>query len=63
MRVAKQDNATIQNKFGNSSFEFSKKSMQQINYLNGIPQKLNFKSALNFGFENRIVVLEIETIK
>jgi hypothetical protein len=63
LRVAKQDSATVQKKFGNNNFEFSEISMQEINYLKGIPQKSYSKRIVNFGFEDRIAVLEVETIK
>jgi hypothetical protein len=62
-KVEKQDSITIRNKFANTAFEFSEKSVQQINYLKGIPQKSNITRVMNFGFENRTSVLEIETIE
>jgi hypothetical protein len=61
--VAKIDSATIQHRFADTEFEFSEKSIQQINYLKGIPQKTNFIRVVNFGFENRTSRLDIETIE
>jgi hypothetical protein len=60
--VEKQDSTDIQNRFGNVEFELSEKSVQEINYLNGILLKANFTSVANFGFEYRTSGLEVETI-
>jgi hypothetical protein len=60
--VENLDSMVIERRFGNTTFEFSEKSIQTINYLKGIPQKTSFTRLVNFGYENRISELEIETI-
>jgi hypothetical protein len=41
--------------------EFTESSMQQLDFSKGIVQKSNFTRKMNFGFQNRTTVLEIET--
>ena len=59
----KQDSSTIRNRFGDSVFELSEISVQNINYLKGIPLTADFTTVLNYGFENRTNKLDIETIQ
>lgn len=61
-QVTPKDSVAIKNYFSNNSFEFSEKSTQQINYIKGIPVKSVFTRIINFGFEIRNTVLEIDTI-
>jgi hypothetical protein len=45
-----------------ASLEMTESSMQQIDFSKGIIQKSFFKRTMNLGFQNRIILLEIETV-
>ncbi|HXB44199.1 MAG TPA: hypothetical protein VNV85_09095 [Puia sp.] len=44
-----------------ASLTMTENTMQQIDYARGIIQESFFKRTMNFGFQNRTIVLEIET--
>lgn len=60
-KVSKKDATTIESELRNEKLEFTESSMQQLDFSKGIIQKSNFTRTMNFGFQNRITVLEIET--
>jgi hypothetical protein len=61
-RIDKEDSAMIARKLGSFSSEFTQKSSQTIQYAKGILLHSKFQMIMNFGFENRSSVLEIETV-
>ena len=60
-KVSKKDSKAIEDELRNEKLEFTESSMQQLDFSKGIVQKSNFTQTMNFGFQNRTTVLEIET--
>ena len=59
--VSKKDAAAIESELRNEKLEFTENSVQLLDFSKGIIQKSNVTRKMNFGFQNRTTVLEIET--
>jgi hypothetical protein len=60
-KISQKDSKSIEDELRNENLEFTESSMQQIDFSKGIVQKSNFTRKMNFGFQSRTTVLEIET--
>ena len=60
-KASKKDAVTIESELRNEKLEFTESSMQQLDFSKGIIQKSNFTRKMNFGFQKRTTILEIET--
>lgn len=61
--VKKATNSNLQaiEEMNKVNMEMTENTMQQIDFSRGIVQKSFFKRTMNFGFQNRVTLLEIDT--
>lgn len=62
VKKATNNNPQAIEKMNKASLEMTENTMQQIDFSKGIIQKSFFKRTMNFGFQNRTTILEIETV-
>jgi hypothetical protein len=60
-KVSKKDSNAIEEDLRKEPLAYNESSMQQIDFSKGIIQKSSYTRNMNFGFQKRILVLEIET--
>ena len=62
VKKATNSNPQAIDEMNRASLEMTENTMQQIEFSKGIIQKSFFKRTMNLGFQNRITLLEIETV-
>jgi len=62
-KASTMDAKTIEAEIGKQHIEVSESTMQQINYITTLVIKSFFKRTMDFGFQNMVTLLEIETVK
>jgi len=62
VKKATNNNPQAIEEMNKASLEMTENTMQQIDFSKGIIQKSFFKRTMNFGFQNRTTLLEIETV-
>jgi hypothetical protein len=62
VKKATNSNPQAIDEMNKASLELTENTMQQIDFSKGILQKSFFKRTMNFGFQNRTILLEIETV-
>ena len=60
-KVSPKDGKAIEDEIGKEQLEYTESSVQQLDFTKGLVQKGSFTRKMNFGFQNRTTVLEIQT--